>query len=540
VNRVTWGEVRWFLGWSLLAVALSSLPYALAYAVTPPGYQFLGLIPYAADGNTYLAKMMQGAQGEWLYHLAFTPEDHDGALVFTLYLALGRLAAWSGLPQVLVLHAARVFGGLLMLAAAYAAFARFCAHVAIRRVAFLLVCFSGGTGWLFFILGASSWLGEVPVDVHFPDATSFWSLFTFPNYSLSVALMLATVLLYLEACSSRRVGYAVLAGLSGALLALTHPSILVIYVTLAGYVAFLMWVRRAIAWRELAMLAVVVTLSAPVILYEMAVMNLNWAFRVWTEQNYCISPSPLNMLVSFGLTGALAIAGAVHIWRVGRSAAGRSWHGAEERIVPVLWFGIVPILMYVPTSVQRRLLEGWHLPASFLVAIALVRWVVPRLAGKRLTARRALNLTLVASIPSTLLIVLVGVVLVLQTARPLFLGPGELDAINWLRSQTARTDVVLAGMELGNIIPGQTGNRVVFGHWSETLYSEQKSREIVAFFSATASDDVRRQFLDRYDVAVVWYGQEERSLGGFDPGAADYLRAVLTRPDVTLYRVEDP
>lgn len=541
MQRLSRGEVRWFVGWSLLAIVLSSLPYALAYALTPAGYRFIGLIPYAADGNTYLAKMLQGAQGEWLYHLAFTPEDHEGALVFTVYLLLGRLAEWVRLPQVAILHTARILGGLFMLAAAYAALVRFCAHEAVRRVAFLLVAFSGGTGWLFFLLGASSWTSEVPVDVHFPDATTFWSLFTFPNYSISVGLMLATALLYLEACSSRRAVYAVLAGLAGAMLSLTHPSILVVYVTLAGYSVFLTWVRRTVPWREWAMLAIVVALSAPVIIYEFAAMNLNWAFRVWSEQNYCISPSPVNMLLSFGLTAALGLSGARHVWRVGRGATARTWFGTEERIIPVIWFVSVPILMYVPTSVQRRLLEGWHVPASLLVATALLRWVVPWLTRRRAVVRpsraRMLNLALIASLPSTLLILLVAVMLVTQTARPLYLTPSEAEGIDWLRTQTSRSEVVLAGMELGNIIPGQTGNRVVFGHWSETLFAEQKAREIVAFFSAGTSDAVRREILGRYRVSVVWYGPEERRLGGFDPGTAEFLRPVLTRSDVTLYRV---
>ena len=305
----------------------SSAPYLVAWLATPPDSQFLGLLPYAADGHTYLAKMLQGAQGELLYHLAFTPEPHDGALVFTFYLLLGRITGAAGLPMAVGLQAARVLFGLAMLVMAYLAIARFVHQVAVRRVAFLLAAFSGGTGWVFFALGATGWMGEVPVDVHFPDATTYWTLFTFPNYSLSVALMLFMTLALLTAFAAGSWRWAVAAGLAGAALSATHPSSLVVFVVFGVYLGFLWWSRGILPVREGIYLSLAALLSAPVIVYELAVMRMNWAFQVWSDQNYCTSPSPLNMLLSFGAPAALAAAGAVHLWRRGRSVGPRRWAG---------------------------------------------------------------------------------------------------------------------------------------------------------------------------------------------------------------------
>ena len=450
-----------------------------------------------------------------------------------------------GSPWLLGLQAARVLFGLAMLVMAYLAIARFVHQVAVRRVAFLLAAFSGGTGWIFFALGATGWMGEVPVDVHFPDATTYWTLFTFPNYSLSVALMLFMTLALLAAFAAGSWRWAVAAGLAGAALSATHPSSLVVFVVFGVYLAFLWWSRGVLPVREGVYLSLAVLLSAPVIVYELAVMRMNWAFQVWSDQNYCTSPSPLNMLLSFGAPAALAAAGAVHLWRRGRSAGPRRWAGSEETAVPVIWFLAVPVLMYVPTSVQRRLLEGWHIPLSILAAIALVRWVVPwlkrrlRWKGKPVLRHNSLlNGLLVLSTPSSMLISLVGIVLALQATRPLYLRSTEVAALDWLRQNAAASEVVLTGLEMGNIIPGQTGNRVVIGHPSETIHYDQKGREIISFFSSGESEAGRLDLLARYNVRYLWFGQEERALGPFDPSGAGFLEPAMTAGDVVLYRVK--
>ena len=108
-------EIRWVLLWSMLILGLTCLPYLYAYLVTPDDMQFTGLLSNPVDGNSYLAKMRQGAQGSWLFHLPYTSEDHDGAFIFTYYLLLGRLSAPLGLPLILTYHLARIVNSLILL-----------------------------------------------------------------------------------------------------------------------------------------------------------------------------------------------------------------------------------------------------------------------------------------------------------------------------------------------------------------------------------------------------------------------------------------
>jgi hypothetical protein len=117
MNRREW---RWVVLVTLALVIASSLPYLVAWAVRPGDAHFTGLIFNPQDGNSYITKMRQGLDGSWLFHLAFTPELHRGAYIFLFHLLLGHAARWTGLPLILVYHAARMLGGAAMLLSLYA------------------------------------------------------------------------------------------------------------------------------------------------------------------------------------------------------------------------------------------------------------------------------------------------------------------------------------------------------------------------------------------------------------------------------------
>jgi hypothetical protein len=145
-RRLSANEILWATAWALLVLSLTSLPYLLGCYLSSPEMHFGGFVIAVEDGNSYMAKMGQGARGEWLFHLPYTSEDHDGAILFTFHLLLGKLARLSDLSLVNVYHLARLLCGLVLLWMIYVFISYFVPFVAIRRIAFLLVCFSSGLG----------------------------------------------------------------------------------------------------------------------------------------------------------------------------------------------------------------------------------------------------------------------------------------------------------------------------------------------------------------------------------------------------------
>ena len=196
VARAEW---RWVLAAALVALAIVNVPYLAGGSSERPERVFGGCILLVDDCYSYLAKMRQGAEGAWLFHLAYTPEPHRGALFFPFHLLLGKVAAL--LPggdltvrMVWVYHAARVIFGLGLLLTVYRFLAACTERVAVRWLAWLMVTFGGGLGWLLIVFGQSNWLGNPPLDFYLPEGFAFLVLFGFPHLALAQSLLLWGIL----------------------------------------------------------------------------------------------------------------------------------------------------------------------------------------------------------------------------------------------------------------------------------------------------------------------------------------------------------
>ncbi len=89
-------------------VALATLlPVWIAHQMAPPGHAFAGFLLNPVDGFSYLAKMRQGFDGGWSFHLPYASGPSSGAFLFPYYLLLGHIARLLGADLVLVLHAVR-------------------------------------------------------------------------------------------------------------------------------------------------------------------------------------------------------------------------------------------------------------------------------------------------------------------------------------------------------------------------------------------------------------------------------------------------
>jgi len=538
--RLSANEILWTMAWALVALALTSLPYLLGCYLSSPDMHFGGFVIAVEDGNSYLAKMAQGARGEWLFHLPYTSEDHDGAVLFTFHLLLGKLARLSGLSLVTFYHLARLLCDLLLLWVIYAFISCFVSFVALRRIAFLLVCFSSGLGWLLVTLRLTS---DIPIDFLLPEAFTFLIIYTFPHLALARTLLLGAFILTLVAFKNKRRLWAILAGLACSLVGLIVPFYVgVAYVVLGSYLLALFWTRRHIPWRELGLTAIVVLFSAPVLLYNGYVFWTNPAFRVWAQQNLILSPHPLHYLSGYAIVALLAIGGIRYVLQRSES----------EKLFLVSWVLAVPPLLYVPFNLQRRLIEGFQMPLCILASLGLARYALPAVTrsalARRLTRfqrytrprlRRFVTTAIILlTIPSNLLLVGTNLVQVSRLSPPIFHERMELEAMDWLAAHTRPSDAVFSSYEVGNYIPARAGNRVFLGHGPETIHAEEKERMVRQFFQAETGDAYREQILRQYNIAYVFYGPAERALGDFQLAASPYLKEVFTNGRYAIYEVQ--
>jgi hypothetical protein len=516
-------EWRRGLAWAGVILAVSCLPYLIAWVAAPPGYQFGGILVNPSDGNSYLAKMRQGWVGEWQFHLTYTPEPHDGAYIFLFYLGLGHIARLTELPLALVYHAARVLAGLTLLIVVYAFLFRLSKDRRERRLAFWLVGTSAGLGWLGVVLGA------FPIDLWVPEAFVFYSLVSNPHFPLAIALMLALVANVVW--PGRGVWRWLVPGLTALALALVQPfALAVVYPGVALYLLLRGWFDKP--WPLPGLVAVIsaALFSVPVLLYDYRVYTANPMLAAWSAQNLTPAPPVLDLVLGFGLVGLLAILGGVLVMR------------ARDRrgLALVTWSVVTLVLVYIPFALQRRFLTGLGLPLAVLAAQGLTRWFLPRLSAER--GRLLTVFTPVfCGLGNIFLLMVLTLGALNRQAQPdvfaqVYLSQDEAVAMRWLLEH-GQDEVVLATLRTGMLLPGRAGVRVFVGHPFETVDFEVKQAQAEAFFRGEMSVKERQSLREEYDIRYVFVGPAEQALGG----GGDYLRGlvpVFQQGEVSIYHLD--
>ena len=518
------GELRWLLIASLAVLLFASLPTLYAWSLADADHVFTGFVYNTEDGNSYIAKMRLGARGEWLFHLPYTSEEHEGAVVYPFYLLLGKVAAGLGLSHVLVYHLARVLLGLFLLLTVYFFVATFTPDVAVRRLAWALVAVGSGLGWLLTLLGATHWLGDLPLDFWVPEAYVFLVLYNLPHLALAEGALLWAILWTLRAFETGQARWCLPAGLAALVMATILPFYAgVLAAALGALLLALLLRRRQVPWRETGLTALTGLGALPPVAYNAWVFTTNPAFQIWAAQNRILSPHPLHYLLGFALFLVPALLGARQALRT-----------RDERwLLPVAWVLVVPILLYVPFNLQRRMIAAVQVPLALLAATGLWVWFEGRPALRRWGPAGYVAL---ASL-SYLLLVLGSLGPISQRGTPIFRPGAEVEALAWLNAHARPGEAVLASFEVGNVIPAQTDQRVFAGHGPETLHSDEKLALIDTFFQSETPDAWRQALLRDHGLDYLFYGPEEQALGAWNPNNAQYLLPIYDQHSYQIYQV---
>jgi hypothetical protein len=536
-------EWRWVLGWGLLLAVITALPYLVGVMLATPESNFGGFIMGAEDGNSYVAKMEQGRTGAWLFHLDYTSEPHQGGLFYLHYIMLGKLAGLLGLPSLLVYHLSRVVTNIFALGSFYFLAAYFVPQITARRAAFLLFGFTAGLGWLWMLLGL--WLGfqTMPVDLWVPEASFFLAALTFPHYTLSLGLQLWVIVGTLWYLNSGRWLAWLLAALAGLLVTLVHPYKLIIVLPIFGVYLLWRWYRGLDGlWRPGSRLFLIWLPTLPYLVYTAVTFERNPAFRTWRMQNEALAPAPLYVLLGYGWLLLLALVG---VWRH-RTWVKTAENSGQETFL-LIWLVVTPLMVYLPSPLQRRFLDGYQPVLAVFGGIGLV-WLLSQV-GHRLV-RGVMLALLILPLVLTNLFLIVGPLLTMPGRyAPLYYPASQQSAFRWLaansngsehgQSAGADVEIVLAAFDTGNVLPVYAPQRVMVGHGLETIDFAEKQRLVNRFFTASTPDEWRQRLLADHRISYVYYGPHEQAIGGFDPAVAPYLSPVYTDGPVTIYRVVD-
>jgi hypothetical protein len=515
---------RWLI-FVLILVAAICLPYLCALLMAGKDYVFTGFLINPADSDSYLAKMYEGWNGSWRFTLPYTSDPGPGAYIFLFYLFLGHLAHWLGLPLLWMYHGVRILGAILMVTA----LAKFLTVSLGKNIpgpftALVWATFGSGLGWLAILFG------QLTSDTWVVEAFPFLSAFAIPHFSLSLAIILSIFSRTDQSIKLRGIAFDVLEII---FLSLISPfSVILILVVLAGEAFWDGFIFRGAylkgkTWLRLFWISIS---GAPMLLYQLWIVNNDHVFTAWNAQNFTPSPQLWDLLIAFSPAILLAFLGG---WDVIRNSSDREQLATISKSPDparrlVVWALLGLTLLILPFNLQRRFMVGLYIP---LVSLAI-------LGLSQLKRRQNFfkNLALGLSLPTNLVLIAIMILSSLAHSSILYMTRDEANALSWIRENSPSNALILAGPEMGNFIPASTGRRVIYGHQFETVNAAQEKKLVEDYFSGEMDPTQAEILLEQRKVDLVFCGPREKALSSSPTcPATSGLPVLFQQGEVTLF-----
>lgn len=533
-------ERSWVLIFALCLVLLTAIPYLIA--ASQQNGNFTGFLIGVEDGNSYIAKMLRGGQGDWLFRSPYTTANQSGALIYLPYLLLGKVMGPNAQHAALVLlfHLFRSATIILLCFAAYDFLSFFIKGVNLRRIGLVLITLGNGLGWVLLFLGQRSLLGSIPLDFYSPETFGYLAIFSLPHLVLARALLLWGLLAYLKSFSDPgkkgKASTVLQMMLVWLAMALTHLITAALGLLLISVHFVYVGIRKYFDKDRLDLNNVQLQAITLAVVGVLPVLAYNaWAYwqdtylRAWATQNQILSPNPVHYLLAYGLLLPFAYFGLRNLLRT-------NWRSGSLLLV---WLILLPLLLYAPVGLQRRLSEGAWVA---LIVLALCAFEVASKRGKSKPSpiRDPHELWLLSlAFPSTLILLLGSIQAAQNVVPPIFRSGAETQAFLELRSMAQPGDVVLASYDTSNALPAWAPLRVVAGHGPESVNLEDLLPKIKSVYQGKISEDSRLEFLQKYDVGYIFWGPNERLLGSWEPANEPYLELIVNIGKYQIYQVSE-
>lgn len=488
-----------FAGFAILAIFLSSFCYIYGALHTVEGATYTGIRGInASDYNTHLSWIEQMRHGKFFLNNLYTSEPHRGLMVRPVYFLLTLPFRATSLSNTVVFHILRITCGLILLCFLPSLIRVFEKDPAVIKITFALLVFASGAGWIL-----QTWIPS-PADMSIPETSLFLSLGEAPHFSFSLLfLWLGIASIYTAGQEWRRSLLVYLVCLL--LLWWEHPFDAVTLVVL-GAVNVLRFPNRM---SQILFLIGTAVVSLPPFLFFLALQKFP-AFSGWgTAQGLMSSPSLPSLLCAFLPLIVFGIFGVAHLWN----------DRDKRKLLTFLlvWICVQSVLIYIPSSFQRRLIVGIQFPFALLAAYGL----------NRLRSRAVIILLILLASAGNFLIMRQQTREIRSGGMPFYLPLAYRDAFQWLDTQP-RQGAVLSGFVTGNFIPAYTGLPVFVGHSLATPDSAAKKKQLAAFYRKPTLE-----FLSIHHLHYVFFGLEERRLSPdfANPG----LRKVFENDAITIF-----
>jgi hypothetical protein len=447
---------------SVLVLATTLTPYAIAVLRPPAGMAFIGTFHYGDDFLNYLSYAQQAEDGAFLFQNRVLLDEHAPALVNLEWWLVGvtsRLLGGRPLPSYR-LFAVLAAVGFLFVTDRW--LRRLGLSDANRLPALMLVTTGGGLGGLLFTFTDREFHNCLDL---YAGLFPFLGLLTNPHFTAGTALLLFSLLLFETARTSR----ARLAAVASATaLALVRPYDFVLLVAVRT-------VSVLVRERPRAWIGALLPLGGlfPVVVYLYWLFYRNPAFAFYASTPY-VFPPLADFAWALGPATVLAVPGLLR-------AVPDEVHQARVPLAAWAFLGLLLVLLR-PVHFSLQFLVGLGTPLLALAALGVA-------------ARPPRVTLLLAGLLSTSSIALLF--FVTRPSPEWFVPREDMGVVRALRVTCRPGDVVFAPPSIGLLAYGLTSCRAFVSHSVDPRYQE-KLDELQRF--ATLAPEGRAALLDAYRI----------------------------------------
>lgn len=524
----------WSAGIAVFVLLLGSLPYLAGYWSSSGDQVFMGIIYNAHDYGAYRSWVRQSAE-QGLIRDNLTSEPNDAVIFQPWWWIQGQFMRLLHLSFAVIFQLSRWFVTIFALLVIYAFLGLVSAEARPRLLAFLIVCFGSGVGWIWIVIKQFNGQNYFPADSTLLPGNTFASLMTTPHFGFALALIVISFALILAACETKKWYFWVGAGLTGLLLGLVHYELVTVYAVLG---AFLLWLVLARGWSWQLFIGGLIffLISIWAVVYQISVYVAHPIWRVALQQygNLGVwTPDPLHLVITLGPLVVVALVSVLRdpFWRRGDLR----WTFVQ------IWFLVNLVLVYLPLPFQVMLLNGIQIPIAILSAKLILDILSQRF--KQPNRRIAVAGFVVVSV--AFLSLNNGYWLLWRIGdlrsgnEQYYLSKNQIAALDWLDHSASSDAVVLSAQVTGFYLPGEAGVSTYLAHGVYTLNYYEKRKQVNNFFDSRTTNRAREQLLESSGINYVFYGPAERALGNFEPATATFLQPAFSAGDVQIFHFQE-
>src|SRR3989344_3666307 len=513
-NSITKKEWRFVAMMAIIMIVITSLPYLVAYLMTPADNVYDGVHALSpGDIPVYYSYINQVKEGNFLVKDLFTAETQDPGTFNVWWFSVGILAKIFNLSVISAFQLSRLLMIPVFLFIAYLFISFFVRESVKRKVAFIFLLFSGGLGF-YFAAGIDqlnipdsvyySW----PIDLWLTEALTFNALYQSSHFIASLIFTFLIFLFILLSFENKILAYAVIGGFLALIYFNFHPYYVPVIFGVAGlYLFILMLQERKILWEQTGYLLLVFLISLPSVIYHFWLVQNSPAIGQRALQNITEISPLIFVLIGYGFLW-LGLGLGLFFLLINKNLNNRL-------MFLLVWLTVNLLLIYSSLPFHSRYTQGIH----FILGAVLFLF----LFGTSVFYTLARDFYYFIQKPA-------------EVATSLYLPDDVLAGISWLEKQP-RPKLILASALVSMFIPGFSGQTVYVAHAHETLFFYSKIIYLAYFFSDDQNDDIKYQFLKQQNIDYVFYSDYEKKLGSFNPAEKNYLRLVFDSPQAQVYQV---